>query len=181
MRPFKGIFCNDISEFRVLRAQPRSLRFAPSLKAKPYGPLFVRRLRAMGIRDKPIAPRSPWQNPTVAERIERRVASALGRGCVPWAIALVRDRRLGVRRVCRVLFDAADEIERGVQRLVVLRIRRDIGLRAGLLVASGLRWPRSEASPRVSVRALSSSGTSCSTSMSGEIPFAWIERPDGVK
>src|SRR6516162_9734584 len=181
VRPFKGIFCNDISEFRVLRAQPRSLRFAPSLKAKPYGPLFVRRLRAMGIRDKPIAPRSPWQNPTVAERIERRVASALGRGCVPWAIALVRDRRLGVRRVCRVLLDAADEIERGVQRLVVLRIRRDIGLRAGLLVASGPEVTAQQASPRVSVRALSSSGTSCSTSMSGEIPFAWIERPDGVK
>src|SRR5438309_1978384 len=104
-----------------------------------YGPLFVRRLRAMGIRDKPIAPRSPWQNPTVAERVESRFASALGRGCVPWAIALVRDRRLGVRRVCRVLLDAADEIERGVQRLVVLRIRRDIGLRAGLLVAFGLK------------------------------------------
>src|SRR5262249_33854619 len=52
---------------------------------------------------------------------------------------LVRDRRLGVRRVGRVLLDAADEIERGVQRLVVLRIRRDIGLRAGLLVAFGLK------------------------------------------
>src|SRR5919197_1719382 len=51
---------------------------------------------------------------------------------------LVRDRRLGVRRVGRVLLDAADEIERGVQRLVVLWIRRNIGLRAGLLVASGL-------------------------------------------
>jgi hypothetical protein len=38
--------------------------------------------------------------------------------------------------------------------------RRDIGLRAGLLVAFGLKG---------------------STSMSGEIPFAWIERPDGVK
>jgi hypothetical protein len=44
-----------------------------------YGPLFVRRLRAMGIRDKPIATRSPWQNPTVAERVESRFASALSR------------------------------------------------------------------------------------------------------
>src|SRR5262249_21610317 len=51
---------------------------------------------------------------------------------------LVRDRRLGIRRVSRVLLDAADEIERGMERLVVLGIRRDIGLRAGLLVASGL-------------------------------------------
>jgi transposase InsO family protein len=27
-----------------------------------YGDLLIRRLRAMGIRDRPIAPRSPWQN-----------------------------------------------------------------------------------------------------------------------
>jgi transposase InsO family protein len=27
-----------------------------------YGEIFTRRLRAMGIRDRPIAPRSPWQN-----------------------------------------------------------------------------------------------------------------------
>jgi transposase InsO family protein len=33
-----------------------------------YGPAFVRRLRAMGIRDRPVAPRSPWQN-GVAERL----------------------------------------------------------------------------------------------------------------
>src|SRR5262249_37350177 len=30
-----------------------------------YGPIFRQRLRAMGIRDKPTAPRSPWQNPYV--------------------------------------------------------------------------------------------------------------------
>ncbi len=27
-----------------------------------YGDLLIRRLRALGIRDRPIAPRSPWQN-----------------------------------------------------------------------------------------------------------------------
>jgi transposase InsO family protein len=27
-----------------------------------YGKAFVRRLRAMGVRDRPTAPRSPWQN-----------------------------------------------------------------------------------------------------------------------
>jgi len=27
-----------------------------------YGEIFKRRLRAMGIRDRPTAPRSPWQN-----------------------------------------------------------------------------------------------------------------------
>ena len=33
-----------------------------------YGPAFRRRVRAMGIRDRPISPRSPWQNP-YAERL----------------------------------------------------------------------------------------------------------------
>ena len=33
-----------------------------------YGHAFLRRLRAMGIRDRPIAPRSPWQN-GCAERL----------------------------------------------------------------------------------------------------------------
>jgi transposase InsO family protein len=33
-----------------------------------YGQAFVRRLRAMGIRDSPTAPRSPWQN-AYAERL----------------------------------------------------------------------------------------------------------------
>lgn len=33
-----------------------------------YGEIFTRRLRAMGIRDRPTAPRSPWQN-GYAERV----------------------------------------------------------------------------------------------------------------
>jgi transposase InsO family protein len=36
-----------------------------------YGSVFLRRLRAMGIRDRPIAPHSPWQN----GRAERLVGS----------------------------------------------------------------------------------------------------------
>ena len=28
---------------------------------RAYGKIFIRRLRAMGIRDRPISPRSPWQ------------------------------------------------------------------------------------------------------------------------
>jgi transposase InsO family protein len=34
-----------------------------------YGEIFRRRLRAMGIRDRPIAPRSPWQNGYVERAI----------------------------------------------------------------------------------------------------------------
>ncbi len=33
-----------------------------------FGPAYKRRVRAMGIRDRPTAPRSPWQN-GYAERV----------------------------------------------------------------------------------------------------------------
>ena len=35
---------------------------------RAYGQAFQRRIRAMRIRDRPISPRSPWQNP-YAERL----------------------------------------------------------------------------------------------------------------
>ena len=37
-----------------------------------YGRAFTRRVRAMGIRDRPISPRSPWQNPDVERLIGTR-------------------------------------------------------------------------------------------------------------
>jgi transposase InsO family protein len=42
-----------------------------------YGPVFVRRLRAMGIRDRPTAPRSPWQNGYV-----ERLIGSIRRECL---------------------------------------------------------------------------------------------------
>ena len=36
-----------------------------------YGPAYVRRIRAMGIRDRPTAPGSPWQN----GQVERLIGS----------------------------------------------------------------------------------------------------------
>jgi hypothetical protein len=41
-----------------------------------YGVAVTRRLRAMGIRDRPITPRSPWQNGHVERLIESRGAGA---------------------------------------------------------------------------------------------------------
>src|ERR1039458_7810250 len=42
-----------------------------------YGPVFVQRLRAMGIRDRPVAPRSPWQNAYV-----ERLIGSIRRECL---------------------------------------------------------------------------------------------------
>jgi hypothetical protein len=42
-----------------------------------YGPRFTRRVRAMGIRDRPIAPGSPWQNPCV-----ERLIGTIRRDCL---------------------------------------------------------------------------------------------------
>src|SRR6202023_1179468 len=46
-----------------------------------YGDVFIRRLRAMGIRDRPTAPRSPWQN-GYAERL----IGSLRRECLDHAV-----------------------------------------------------------------------------------------------
>ena len=43
-----------------------------------YGQTFKDRVRAMGIRDRPISPRSPWQNPVAERLIGTRTAFARG-------------------------------------------------------------------------------------------------------
>ena len=48
-----------------------------------YGAVVTRRLRAMGIRDKPIAPASPWQN-SFAERL----IGSIRRECVDHLVVL---------------------------------------------------------------------------------------------
>jgi transposase InsO family protein len=48
-----------------------------------YGEVFVRRLRLMGIRDRPTSPRSPWQN-GYAERL----IGSIRRECVDHIIVL---------------------------------------------------------------------------------------------
>src|SRR5712672_2286186 len=48
-----------------------------------YGPVVTRRLRAMGIRDKPIAPSSPWQN-----GFAERLIGSIRRECVDHIIVL---------------------------------------------------------------------------------------------
>src|SRR5258708_38362441 len=48
-----------------------------------YGPLVTRRLRAMGIRDKPTAPASPWQN-----GFAERLIGSIRRECVDPVVVL---------------------------------------------------------------------------------------------
>jgi transposase InsO family protein len=62
-----------------------------------YGAVVTRRLRAMGIRDKPVAPASPWQN-GVAERL----IGSIRRECVDHIIVL------GEMHLRRVLKSYAD-------------------------------------------------------------------------
>jgi Integrase core domain len=48
-----------------------------------YGAIVTRRMRAMGIRDKPIAPASPWQN-----GFAQRLIGSIRRECVDHIIVL---------------------------------------------------------------------------------------------
>ena len=48
-----------------------------------YGAVVTRRLRAMGIRDKPIAPASPWQN-----GFAERLIGSVRRECLDHIIVL---------------------------------------------------------------------------------------------
>jgi transposase InsO family protein len=62
-----------------------------------YGTVVTRRLRAMGIRDKPIAPASPWQN-SFAERL----IGSIRRECLDHIIVL------GEEHLRRILKNYAD-------------------------------------------------------------------------
>jgi transposase InsO family protein len=71
-----------------------------------YGEIFIRRVGAMGIRDRPIAPRSPWQN-GYAERL----IGTIRRDCLDHVIVLandtfvtcfsrIRDTTMRLARIC---------------------------------------------------------------------------------
>src|SRR5436853_4242509 len=62
-----------------------------------YGQAFTSRVRAMGIRDRPISPRSPWQNPYV-----ERLIGTLRRECLDHVIAL---NETGLRRVLKLYLE----------------------------------------------------------------------------
>jgi transposase InsO family protein len=96
-----------------------------------YGALVTRRLRAMGIRDKPIAPASPWQN-----GFAERLIGSVRRECLDHVIVL------GEAHLRRILISYADyyngfrthrsldkdaPIFRPIQRTGVIRSRAILG------------------------------------------------------
>jgi transposase InsO family protein len=67
-----------------------------------YGSVFTRRLRAMGIRDKPIAPASPWQN-----GFAERLIGSIRRECVDHFVVLGEAH---LRRILKTYVRYYDEI-----------------------------------------------------------------------
>jgi transposase InsO family protein len=77
-----GVTTNPTAEWisrQITEAFPwdHAPRYLIRDRDRSYGPVFVQRLRAMGIRDRPIAPRSPWQNAYV-----ERLIGSIRRECL---------------------------------------------------------------------------------------------------
>jgi transposase InsO family protein len=96
-----------------------------------YGAVVTRRLRAMGIRDKPIAPASPWQN-----GFAERLIGSIRRECLDHVIVLSEER---LRRILRSYARYHNEIRthrsldkdapvtRPVQRVGIISSRAVLG------------------------------------------------------
>src|SRR5882724_6413522 len=93
--------CHGISDRRLGRATNHPWNEAPRYMIRDrdriYGAVVTRRLRAMGIRDKPISPASPWQN-----GFAERLIGSIRRECVDHIIVL------GEMHLRRVLKSYAD-------------------------------------------------------------------------
>jgi transposase InsO family protein len=69
-----------------------------------YGAIVTRRLRAMGIRDKPIAPASPWQN-----GFAERIIGSIRRECLDHVIVL---GEANLRRILKSYSDYYNSVRR---------------------------------------------------------------------
>src|SRR5712675_317621 len=69
-----------------------------------YGDVFLRRLRAMGIRDRPIAPRSPWQN-GCAERL----IGSIRRDCLDHVVVFGEQHLRHVLQAYQQFYNRASE------------------------------------------------------------------------
>jgi transposase InsO family protein len=86
-----------------------------------YGPVFLQRIRAMGIRDHPIAPRSPWQNAYV-----ERLIGSIRRECLDHMIVFGEAHLRRILRGHRSLNKDAP-LHRAVERLGAVVSRPVLG------------------------------------------------------
>ena len=95
-----------------------------------YGGVVMRRLRAMGIRDKPTAPASPWQN-AFAERLIGSIRRECWTTSLSWARRICANSEIyadyynGVRTHRSLDKDAP--VVRPVQRTGVISSRAILG------------------------------------------------------
>jgi transposase InsO family protein len=94
-----------------------------------YGSIVTRRLLAMGIRDKPTAPASPWQN-----GFAERLIGSIRRECLDHVIVLGRDAFASgpeiLRRLLQLRQNASileQPVSRPVQRTGVISSRAILG------------------------------------------------------
>ena len=75
-----------------------------------YGQVFIRRLRSMGIRDRPTSPRSPWQN-GYAERL----IGSIRRECLDHVVVL-GERHLRHILLSYMKYEKDTPVSRAVER-----------------------------------------------------------------
>ena len=98
-----------------------------------YGAAVTRRLRAMGIRDKPIASGSPWQN-----GFAERLIGSIRRECTDHIIAVGEGH---LRRVLRsyALYYNASRTHRSLNKdAPIHRVIESVGAIASLPILGGL-------------------------------------------
>jgi transposase InsO family protein len=110
---------------------PRYPRYMIRDRDRIYGTIVTRRLRAMGIRDKPIAPASPWQN-----GFAERLIGSIRRECLDHVIV---SGEANLRRILKSYADYYNSVRthrslnkdapvsRSVQRTGVIRSRAILG------------------------------------------------------
>jgi transposase InsO family protein len=86
-----------------------------------YGSVVTRRLRAMGIRDKPTAPASPWQNGFV-----ERLIGSIRRECVDHIIVLGEMHLRRVRQNASVVAQGCADF-RPIQLIGIIRSHPILG------------------------------------------------------
>jgi hypothetical protein len=93
-QPDSGMGCTQITGAFPWDGAPR---YMIRDRDRIYGTVVTRRLRAMGIRDKPIAPSSPWQN-----GFAERLIGSIRRECLDHIIIFSE------AHLCRILKSYAD-------------------------------------------------------------------------